>query len=784
MKKPAASGNARPSERRDDMGRARIIHNYGEGQYAIEISLDISRIEKRRAALQRQIAELEPTLPGLAATYDNLRADYEQKMAELTVVIQVGHGTDAQKNKQLEKLAKELTILGKQMILAGHAYDSARLKLLCLQSELSSLNDMPSAFNRDAWCADYSDELPIGAIVGTIDLARHGFDPERSHWILQPCFEKSVYYDPKRDGMLQNTAAATPAAAYFNFAVNPGLSKWFPRYRTATVTAVNIDADTVDVDVHPTYFAKFDMNQDEHLERVPVQYMDINAAVFEVDDDVVVMFRGNNWNDPVVIGFEHDPKFLAPYIRITVSGYNRSWHAGGYSSAPGNPEGIPWESTERDLAALDPEQDYRLTCYVFLDARTGELAAIPGLSNPCTKREFDALYTSRDATTGYLNSGNADYVVSVSDVRMLGYEPGDKTFFSEALINDPWMGFSRGGVLTDIVCSADNARICNALYRYPDSYLFEPPTTAYASYSSNAREFYEDAYDTLGYDFTHWGFNSRQTGANNTISYSKTFPHAGTASTLNARKTFSAELKPGGEHWIRSSSLRMRLNESMRADNRALSEPFEVFSTNYSVNQDFDDDDDYGYYYIGERTVTNKLEFDLSWQSLGGQTYSVKNTIGGEYYHYGKFGPDGKKIERFDMSMTAKYCCAFFRQAAACGLSGGSCSVAIGISRPLTIELGLVGGDPLNLESRFDHGSTDVTVEVMFSPEKLAPKTALRGLPAARAAVQECLNRINYERTYTTWRRDNSSGGYEYRNACNLYPVGCSVHFVTVKPKT
>lgn len=765
------------------MGRARIIHNYGEGKYAIEVSLDVSRIQRERDKLSRQIAELEPTLPGLAATYDLARLEYEQTYAEMIVAIQVGAGTDAQKNKQLAVLSKKLVEQGRRMLLAGHAYDSARLKLLCLQSRLSELNDLPAARNVDAWCADYSDELEIGTIVGTIDVARQNFEYNRD-WVFRPCYGQTTYYDPKRDGILQDTEAATPAAAFLNFALNPGVSKWMPRYRVATVTAVYPETDRVDVDLRAAYTARFDVNQTERLEQVPVTYMDCNAAVFEEGDDVVVWFNGNDWNDPYVIGFEHDPKFLAPYIRITVSGYNRSWHAGGYSSAPGNPEGIPWESTERELAALDPEQDYRLTCYVFLDARTGELAAIPGLSNPCTKREFDALYTSRDATTGYLNSGNADYVVNVSDVRMLGYEPGDKTFFSEDLINDPWMGFSRGGVLTDIVCSADNARICNALYRYPDSYLFEPPTTAYASYSSNAREFYEDAYDTLGYDFTHWGFNSRQTGANNTISYSKTFPHAGTASTLNARKTFSAELKPGGEHWIRSSSLRMRLNESMRADNRALSEPFEVFSTNYSVNQDFDDDDDYGYYYLGEKTVTNKLEFDLSWQSLGGQTYSVKNTIEGEYYHYGKFGPDGKKIERFDMSMKAEYCCAFFRQAAACGLRGGSCSVAIGISRPLTIELGLVGGDPLNLESRFDHGSTDVTVEVMFSPEKLAQKTALRGLPAAQAAVQECLNRINYERTYTTWRRDNSSGGYEYRNACNLYPVGCSVHFVTVKPKT
>jgi hypothetical protein len=46
-------------------------------------------------------------------------------------------------------------------------------------------------------------------------------------------------------------------------------------------------------------------------EPVLVQYMDCNAAVFNVDDTVLVKFEDNDWNKPLVVGFVKEPKYCA-----------------------------------------------------------------------------------------------------------------------------------------------------------------------------------------------------------------------------------------------------------------------------------------------------------------------------------------------------------------------------------------------------------------------------------------------------------------------------------------
>lgn len=769
------------------MGRARIIHNYGEGQYAIEISLDISRLEKRRAALQRQIAELEPTLPGLAATYDNLRADYEQKSAELTVEIQIGQGTDIQKNRKLEKLAKELTILGRQMIVAGHNYDSARLKLLCLQSELSSINDMPSAINRDAWCADYSDELPIGAIVGTIDLARHGFDPERSHWILQPCFEKSVYYDPKRDGMLQNTAAATPAAAYFNFAVNPGLSKWLPRYRTATVTAVNIDADTVDVDVHPAYFARFDVNQSERLERVPVRYMDTNAAVFEEGDDVVVMFRGNDWNDPVVIGFEHDPKLLPPVLVVRISGYNKHWTWGFHHGDPYNGNWLispySWQG-----GADDPSQPLDVEYIIVLDPLTGELVQLDGgLTNPCRSDAFYQVYRNpiyfprANVTKPYLSATGGAYFVGVNEVVVRKEIPMRSWRFDHDFTppiydavgkHDDWT--IRPMTWTMASYSADCA-IPNRSFG---------PETMHTDFvrmrvSGTVMDFYHNAWNAAllnRVDLDKWA--AHETGETTSTYYEE---QLGYSRELSSLQTYAAD-----DH----QTMRLEIDTPHYADNPKLGEPFEISPLTYVHTYARTDRDESSYTdednWVRDDGVRREMEFQCQWQSPGGHQFSAPATVVAREHTYMSVQHGEVVDAAYSAGFEAKYTCGLYQSPSACGPSYGSAIVTFAYFRPLTVtnthDWDMVNADPGWINS-YQHGGTDIYVEALWSPEQYAPLASLRRLDALENIIKSILNdHITYERNYDEWPDEYEFGdaygeGISKKYGTNIHEVFCTVRF-------
>ncbi len=59
------------------------------------------------------------------------------------------------------------------------------------------------------------------------------------------------------------------------------------------------------------------------LNNVPVDYMDSGADVFIAGDRVVVRFIEQDWDDPIVIGFESWPRPPAPRYGICVLGYAR-----------------------------------------------------------------------------------------------------------------------------------------------------------------------------------------------------------------------------------------------------------------------------------------------------------------------------------------------------------------------------------------------------------------------------------------------------------------------------
>jgi hypothetical protein len=86
---------------------------------------------------------------------------------------------------------------------------------------------------------------------------------------------------------------------------------------TATVGLVPADSSAKDKN-----YKTLDINHRSAvtLEDVPVSYMTCNAAAFSVDDSVVVMFEGQSWANPRVIGFTSNPKPCTSFV-LALHGY-------------------------------------------------------------------------------------------------------------------------------------------------------------------------------------------------------------------------------------------------------------------------------------------------------------------------------------------------------------------------------------------------------------------------------------------------------------------------------
>ena len=192
----------------------------------------------------------------------------------------------------------------------------------------------------NAWCCDYTEDMAVGAEVATIEIPS-----ERDLGVrVRPAHESRETYSAARDGKLQPSWASSPEATYWNWALHPGNARWNPNYRLGEILFIDPltdkctvqldpqrnneksrarDGNTLDV-INPVKY-QIDPDTGEQTQILPgdnvqvsdgvttltdvtIEYMECNAAVFEVGDKVMVEFQNRDWNQPKVIGFAENPK--------------------------------------------------------------------------------------------------------------------------------------------------------------------------------------------------------------------------------------------------------------------------------------------------------------------------------------------------------------------------------------------------------------------------------------------------------------------------------------------
>lgn len=232
------------------MGKGQIQSNLGDGRYSVKLLLDRTRITARIEKLDAMIADLTTRINDTPAGPEKSR---------LTLV-----RTSCSKQKEYLEAAPEDTTI-------------------------------------TAWCADFTRTLT--GIVGTIEVPG-----ELGEVNIHPGYGGAAAFNAERDGQLQPLLGASPWAAYYNKAMLPGWQKWKPTFRYGSI--ISIEEDVCDVALEEAYSSAqdLDVNQATTLYDVPVEYMDCNGQAFEEGDGVLVMFTGQDWASPKVIGFKEEPQ--------------------------------------------------------------------------------------------------------------------------------------------------------------------------------------------------------------------------------------------------------------------------------------------------------------------------------------------------------------------------------------------------------------------------------------------------------------------------------------------
>lgn len=315
------------------MSRGEIIEHIGEGKYRVRQKLAVERIQRELQRVGERLAELAIELPTRKLELlqaENVASSKANEIDQLIPDLQAGVD-----GARAEITARQSELASMQASIARLRRQVAELTAedLANRKRQNQLQQIPEGRELDVWCADYT--LDLTGDVGLVDVNDEGGQGV----VIQPGYESEAVYDQGRDGALFPNLAQGGAQIYLNAAILPGVQRWMPRYRIGTISNIESDTCTVELDEAISSVQGLPINQDSVLEDVPIKYMDCNGAAFEDGERVLVRFTKNG---PLVVGFAEHPKDCGlPGIVTTPAQSRGFWSANYYGPDFETDQGVP-----------------------------------------------------------------------------------------------------------------------------------------------------------------------------------------------------------------------------------------------------------------------------------------------------------------------------------------------------------------------------------------------------------------------------------------------------------
>lgn len=288
------------------MGKATIIaEGEAEGAYTVRADFGSDIIAARIAVLEARAAALQSSIDAKETEKTAALAESFAKSSAMSSTINAYRAklaTEEDASEELKAVTDAQAVLVAAQINLGvieNDYDSLVIRRSAVVDRIAFLNGLDLQQDIDTWCVDYT--LEADGVVATIEVPG-----EPAKVLVAPGAPSPTI----ADGTVLARPVMDSKELYYNLAILPGWQKFKPTYRVGVLTAIDYETDTCDVtlDAAASTAQALDINQALFLEDVPIEYMDCDGGVFEVDDRVVVKFANQDWEQPKVIGFESNPR--------------------------------------------------------------------------------------------------------------------------------------------------------------------------------------------------------------------------------------------------------------------------------------------------------------------------------------------------------------------------------------------------------------------------------------------------------------------------------------------
>lgn len=292
------------------MGYATIVSGGTDGRYVVSLDYGETARTQVLAALSLKLAAADTRLSEAQTAVNDADAREAQQAARYTAAVDAfidahgagyAPGSPKPDDSPVKFELQQLRTLQVAHLPLRVALSTSKFVRADIARRIASWTAFVATETRSVWCTDFTEDAAPGTIVATLDIPG-----ESTLLVLAPGCRAWT----QADGEFFATQLMSPEQAYFNTAILPGWQIDKPTYRWGTVTAVDYEADTLDVTLGAATSSaqRLNVNRETALAAVPVDYMETGASVFEVDDRVVVKFLGQSWDNPRVEGFLDNPK--------------------------------------------------------------------------------------------------------------------------------------------------------------------------------------------------------------------------------------------------------------------------------------------------------------------------------------------------------------------------------------------------------------------------------------------------------------------------------------------
>lgn len=370
------------------MGSALIVGGGKDGRYTIRLHWGVARraailaaIDQALAALQASLVQQQAAVASADAAEEAMRAQLELAFQSIVEQLQINPGGATAAEKAFEAGLNALRALQVRHAPARIALQTMQAARADALARRAYWDAFVAEETRPAWCCDHT-ETAAGT-VATVDI-----DGESELLLIAP---GGRGWQPG-DGVLSARELMSPATAFFNAALLPGWQKYKPTWRWGTLTAIDWEGNTGNVTLHAAQSSaqRLGINQAPQLAGVRFAYMQTDCRAFNDDSRVVVQFEGQEWAQPVIIGFLDNPRPDPPTFGVGGDIGDGNYTEGDAVSADlsgywqWGAEPLTYQLVEGTLPAG-----------LTLDEETGVLAGTPsaaGTSSGLVVRCLDALF--------------------------------------------------------------------------------------------------------------------------------------------------------------------------------------------------------------------------------------------------------------------------------------------------------------------------------------------------------------------------------------------------------